>query len=108
MKDESLTTVATFNSPHEAALARNLLAQEGITAYVVDAETVGMIWHAGGALGGVKVQVAESDARRARAVLASRPGREGAGSPDDYGLEERVQTGPRPRLRLAAPEPEDE
>jgi hypothetical protein len=108
MKDEALTTVAAFNSPHEAALAKNLLAEEGITAYVVDAETVGMIWHAGGALGGVKVQVAESDARRARAVLASRPGRSGPERPDDYGLEERVQAGPRPRLRLVEEEPEDE
>ncbi len=108
MKDESLTTVAAFNSPHEAALARNRLEEEGITAYVVDAETVGMIWLVGGALGGVKVQVAESDARRARAVLASRPGRAGAERPDDYGLEERVQAGPRPQLRMVEEEPEDE
>src|SRR5262249_3379933 len=40
--------------------------------------------------------------------LASRPGRSGTERPDDYGLEERVQAGPRPRLRMVEEEPEDE
>jgi hypothetical protein len=87
--NEPLTTVATFGTPVEAELARNRLEEKGIAAVVVDAETVGMVWHMGGALGGVKVQVAESDAAKARAVLAARSGRS-AFAADDYGVGDRA------------------
>jgi hypothetical protein len=97
--DEPVTTVATFSTPVEAELARNRLEEKGIAASVADAETAGMLFALGGALGGVKVQVAESDAARARAVLASREGRSALSDNDDYGLEERVKAGRRARLR---------
>ncbi len=87
--NEPLTTVATFSTPVEAELARNRLEERGIAAVVVDAETVGMVWHMGGALGGVKVQVAESDAAQARAVLASRAGRAALAADSDYGIGDR-------------------
>ena len=106
--DEPLTTVAAFNTPVEAELARNRLEEKGIAAVVVDAETVGMLFHLGGALGGVKVQVAESDAVRARAVLASREGRAALSDEDDYGLEERVKAGSRVRIRHSPAKADDE
>ena len=105
--DEPLTTVGIFSTPVEAELARNWLEEKGITAVVMDAEAVGMLFHASGALGGVKVQVTESDAARARAVLASRDG-PAALSADDYGLEDRIQAGGHPRLRHGPGWPDDE
>src|SRR5436190_23408040 len=102
--NEPLTTVATFSTPVEAELARNRLEEKGIAAVVVDAEAVGMLWHMGNAFGGVKVQVAESDADRARAVLASRSGR-AAFAADDYGVEGRAG---RRRHSPVAVEDEDE
>jgi hypothetical protein len=106
--DEPLTTVGIFSTPVEAELARNWLEEKGITAVVMDAETVGMLVHASGALGGVKVQVAESDAARARAILASREGRAALSADGDYGLEDRIQAGGHLRLRHGPGWPDDE
>ena len=64
MSDE-LVTVATLNTPVEASMVRNQLEAEGIRAYLSDAETVGMVWYMGNAVGGIKVQVAQSDVERA-------------------------------------------
>ena len=64
MSDE-LVTVATLNTPVEASMVRNQLEAEGIRAFLSDAETVGMVWYIGNAVGGIKVQVAESDVERA-------------------------------------------
>jgi hypothetical protein len=97
--DEPLTTVGVFSTPVEAELARNQLEEQGIPAVIMDAEAVGMLFHASGALGGVKVQVVESDAERARAVLADREGRATLSADDDYGFEERIQAGARSRFR---------
>lgn len=55
---------------HEAHLSRALLEAEGIDAWVLDAEQVGVQWHVAGAIGGIKVAVREEDAYRARSVLA--------------------------------------
>ncbi|MCH9653423.1 MAG: DUF2007 domain-containing protein [Planctomycetes bacterium] len=68
MSDE-LVTVATLNTPVEASLVRNQLEAEGIRAFLSDAETVGMVWYMGNAVGGIKVQVAESDVDRAFEIL---------------------------------------
>lgn len=64
-----LVTVATLNTPTEASLVRNLLDAEGIPVFLSDTEAVGMAWYLGNALGGIKVQVAESDVERAFEVL---------------------------------------
>ena len=67
--ERSLRTIAAFSTPEEAEVARIALEDEGIQSFLGDATTVGMLWHVG-ALGGVKLQVAEADVQRAREVLA--------------------------------------
>jgi hypothetical protein len=62
--------VASFPTPHEAQLAKMQLESADIPAYVSDEMTVGMVWHMGTALGGVKLHVAEADAQRAEAILS--------------------------------------
>ncbi|MCI0462441.1 MAG: DUF2007 domain-containing protein [Gemmataceae bacterium] len=104
--DVNLTTVATFNTPHEAELAKNLLEQEGITAYLADAEAVGMNWMMGVGLGGVKVQVAEADAPRAGAILRVR--RRRRATQDDYGVKDRVRSSERLRPRVDPAEEDEE
>jgi hypothetical protein len=67
---DKLVTVATFPTPHEAQLAKMQLESADIAAVVCDEMTVGMVWHLGPALGGVRVQVAEEDAERAESILS--------------------------------------
>jgi hypothetical protein len=66
---EQLVTVAAFVTPGEADLAKNRLEEAGISAHLQDADTVGWLWHMSIAVGGVKVQVAESDAAQALSLL---------------------------------------
>lgn len=68
---KKLVTVATFGTPTEANLARNQLDAEGIRAFLADETTVGMAWHLGNAVGGIKLQVADDDAERALSILES-------------------------------------
>ena len=68
--NRSLKTIAAFPTPEDAEVARIALEDEGIASFLEGATTVGMLWHVGGALGGVKLQVAEADAQRARGILA--------------------------------------
>jgi len=84
---EPFVTVATFPTAAEAELARNLLSEEGLNAFLADAETVGMLWHVGGALGGVKLQVAAGDEPRARNVLRRRARWPEESNSDDYGTD---------------------
>jgi hypothetical protein len=55
---------------HEAHIARTLLEADGIEAFVLDAEQIGVQFHVAGAVGGVKVAVRPEDAERARTLLA--------------------------------------
>lgn len=64
-----LITVATLSSPVEASLVQNQLEAAGIRSFMSDEAAVGMAWYLGNAIGGVKVQVAESDAPRAFEVV---------------------------------------
>jgi hypothetical protein len=64
-----LVTVATFDLPHKADLAKAALEEAGIAAEVNDREIVAMDWLLLNAVGGVKLQVAEEDAERALAVI---------------------------------------
>jgi Putative prokaryotic signal transducing protein len=84
---ESFVTVATFETPMEAQLARNQLDEEGIDAFLEGAETVVMFTNLGGAMGGVKLQVAAEDARRAQAILGQRLQSPDKPVRDDYGLD---------------------
>jgi hypothetical protein len=71
---DHLVTIASFSTPEEAALARNFLETRGIKAFLTDEETVGMFWHLGNAVGGVKLQVADDDQDRAQLALEQRDG----------------------------------
>jgi hypothetical protein len=68
MPDE-LITVGVYETPLQAAIARNFLEAEGVPAYLADDATVGMAWHLTGAVGGVKLRVARDDAERAWRLL---------------------------------------
>lgn len=68
---EKLATVGTFSTPTEANIVRNHLEADGIRAFLADEAIVGMAWHLGTAVGGVKLQVAEDDVERALAVIES-------------------------------------
>lgn len=71
-----LVTVATFDMPHKADLAKAALEEAGIPAEVNDREVVAMDWLLLNAVGGIKLQVAEENAERAVAVIEpfTRPG----------------------------------
>ena len=66
---EPLVTVATFSLPTAAEAQKLLLEHEGIRAFLADDNLVGMNWFLSNAVGGVKLQVAASDAERAREIL---------------------------------------
>jgi hypothetical protein len=66
-----LVTVATFPDVAEAQLARERLEGEGIRAFVIDAQTAGVLPFLAGVPGGVRVQVAPNDEERAREVLGT-------------------------------------
>lgn len=69
-----LVTVATFNDPIQAAMARNYLEASGVRAYLLDEMTVTMGWGLGNAIGGVKLQVQASHLDRAEDLLNDLPG----------------------------------
>ena len=64
-----LITLATFSNAAEVNIVKNVLEEEGIQAYIADQETVGMAWHLGNALGGIKLQVDEKSKQAAEAIL---------------------------------------
>jgi ribosomal protein L40E len=69
--EPKLVTVCTYTSAVQAEVVKLALEAEGVTAFVGDANMVTTDWLIGGALGGVKLQVAEVDVPAAMAVLAS-------------------------------------
>jgi hypothetical protein len=69
---DELVTVATFPDVAEAQLAMERLGLEGILAFVIDAQTAGVMPFLTSATGGVRVQVAPKDEVRAREVLGIR------------------------------------
>lgn len=72
---ERYVTVAAFQDPVAAALAKNFLEGRGIPAVLVDEMTVGTLWSVANAVGGVKVQVPVIHVERAEMLLeqASEP-----------------------------------
>jgi len=67
---EKLVTVARFSHPEEAHLASSKLESEGIWSFVADEHTVTTNWLWSNAIGGVRLQVRESDATAARKILS--------------------------------------
>lgn len=67
-----LKTIATFSTIEEAHLALNVLQNEGIAAYLDATNVSGALGLAGSIMCEVKLQVAETDERRAREILAEK------------------------------------
>jgi hypothetical protein len=68
---DELVTVTSFTDVAEAELARERLELEGIRAFVVDAQTAGVMPYLTSSTGGVRIQVKPEDVERAREVLGS-------------------------------------
>jgi len=66
---EELITIAKFLSLGEAKLAQGKLVSAGISAFVCDENMHAMNWHMGMALGGIRLQVPDSQVVRALEVL---------------------------------------
>jgi hypothetical protein len=67
--DDDLVTIARFSSAIEAHLARTKLESEGIQAFVADEHMIAINPIYDLALGGVKLQIKNSDVERARKSL---------------------------------------
>jgi len=70
----AVQTIATFSKPEDAHLLRMRLNAGGIEAFVQDENMVQMDWLLSNAVGGVRVQVADEDAKAARDYLANDKG----------------------------------
>ncbi len=70
---DSLVTIATYNYPLEAHLSKAKLESEGIDSVVADEHIITTNWLYLVAVGGVKLQVRKSDARKALRILRSIP-----------------------------------
>ena len=66
---EELVTISKFLSLGEAKLAQGKLVSAGISAFVCDENMHAMNWHMGMALGGIRLQVPDSQVVRALEVL---------------------------------------
>ena len=82
---DDLVTVATFVNPVQADFARSILEMEGIECWLIDETLSNVVPGVGLAIGGVKLQVRESDAPRAVAALRRKEatGKEGRADEDD-------------------------
>lgn len=67
---DTLATIATFNSDHEAELARGILQSEGIEAFVFKDDCGGMLPQMQ-IIRGVHLKVNRQDEKRAREILDS-------------------------------------
>jgi hypothetical protein len=65
----SLVTVGVYRDLTEAIVARSLLESGGIQAWIADENLVRMNWFLSNAVGGVRLQVEESDEAAAREIL---------------------------------------
>jgi hypothetical protein len=77
---EELVTISKFLSLGEAKLAQGKLVSAGISAFVCDENMHALNWHIGMALGGIRLQVPDSQVVRALEVLDDF-------DPDPMGLE---------------------
>lgn len=66
---ENLKTIMTFTLPQDAYLARSLLESEGIETFIQDELTAQVINFYSNAIGGVKLQVRESDIENGITIL---------------------------------------
>jgi Putative prokaryotic signal transducing protein len=66
---ERLVTMATFDDPIAAAMAKNYLESEGIPAILLDESSVATDWLLSNAIGGIKLQVFVRHVERAEFLL---------------------------------------
>jgi hypothetical protein len=66
---EELVTISKFTTLGEAKLAQGKLVCAGISAFVCDENMHALNWHIGMALGGIRLQVPDSQVVRALEVL---------------------------------------
>lgn len=66
---ERLITIATFWEPWEAHLAKDQLTDSGVNCFLSGENFVATYWLLAGADRGIKLKVAESDAREAMKIL---------------------------------------
>jgi len=66
---EELVTISKFTTLGEAKLAQGKLVCAGISAFVCDENMHALSWHIGMALGGIRLQVPDSQVVRALEVL---------------------------------------
>lgn len=66
---EQFVTVYTFNYPHEAYVIKGRLESEGIEVFLKDENTVQAYNFLSNAVGGVKLQVRESDVMEAMKII---------------------------------------
>jgi hypothetical protein len=66
---EQYVTILTFTYPHDAFIIKGRLEAEGIDCFLKDELTVQVDNFYANALGGVKLQVKESDSERASEIL---------------------------------------
>ena len=86
---EEMVTIAKFLSLGEAKLAQGKLISAAISAFVCDENMHAMNWHMGMALGGIRLQVPDSQVVRAMEVLEDFELEPVEGdSAEDYELEE--------------------
>jgi hypothetical protein len=71
--NDPLVTLTDFRFVSQADLARMVLEQEGIPAFIADGNTVTADWFLGNAVGYVKLQVAASQVEAALAILRQNP-----------------------------------
>jgi hypothetical protein len=64
-------TVATYNTPWEAHLARAKLESEGIYALILDEQTASINWFYSNTAGAVRLQVRKDESQRAIEILES-------------------------------------
>lgn len=65
-----MQTIATFDFLPEAEIARGRLLAEGIDCRLADQHLVQTNWLYSPAVGGIKLQVADAEVERAKAILA--------------------------------------
>src|SRR5664279_2056099 len=90
MSDEPVT-IAKFLTLGEAKLAQGKLISAGISAFVCDENMHAMNWHMGMALGGIRLQVPDSQVVRALEILDDfepQESREVVAEEDDDDMEE--------------------
>jgi len=70
---EKLVTIASFVHTIDAQMARSRLESSGIECFLADENTIAINWLYSQAIGGIKIQVQESDIEKAKEVLKQWP-----------------------------------